>query len=74
MEQFNQIFGRETNDTTNPNQPIVWRLLVENNNWVYLFPTLPPTATANQRPPVLAINTGDDQVQLLILSRPRSYQ
>lgn len=71
VEQFNQIFGRETNDTTNPNQPIVWRLLVENNNWVYLFPTLPPKATTNQRPPILAINTGDGRVQLLILSRPR---
>jgi len=73
VEQFNQIFGRETNDTTNPNQPIVWRLLVENNNWVYLFPTLPPQATTNQRPPVLAINTGDGRVQLLILSRPRIH-
>lgn len=73
VEQFDQIFGRETNDTTNPNQPIVWRLLVENNNWVYLFPTLPPQATANQRPPVLAINTGDGRVQLLILSRPRIH-
>lgn len=74
VEQFNQIFGRETNDITNPNQPTVWRLLVENNNWVYLFPTLPPKATTNQRPPVLAINTGDGRVQLLILSRPRIRQ
>jgi hypothetical protein len=73
VEQFQQIFGRETNDTSNPNQPIVWRLLVENNNWVYLFPTLPLQATANQRPPVLAINTGDGRVQLLILSRPRIH-
>lgn len=74
VEQFNQIFGRETNDNTNPNQPIAWRLLVENNNWVYLFPTLPPQATTNQRPPVLAINTGDGRVQLLILSRPRIHR
>lgn len=73
VEQFQQIFGRETNDISNPNQPLVWRLLVENNNWVYLFPTLPPQATANQRPPVLAINTGDGRVQLLILSRPRIH-
>jgi hypothetical protein len=73
VEQFEQIVGRETNDTTNPNQPVVWRLLVENNSWVYLFPALPPKATANQRAPVLAINTGDGQVQLLILSRPRIH-
>ncbi len=71
VDQFKQIFGRETNDTTNPEQPIVWRLLIENNNWVYLFPAMPPGAKANQRPPVLAINTGEGQVQLLILNRSK---
>jgi hypothetical protein len=71
VDQFRQIFGRETNDTTNPLQPIVWRLLIENNSWVYLFPAMPPGAKTNQRPPVLAINTGDGRVQLLILSRPK---
>jgi hypothetical protein len=70
VEQFRQISGRETNDTTNPKQPIVWRLLIENNNWVYLFPAMPSGAKRDERPLVLAINTGDGQVQLLILSRP----
>ncbi|MDZ8185302.1 MAG: hypothetical protein RMX96_10665 [Nostoc sp. ChiSLP02] len=72
VEQFRRIYGRETNDlTTNPKQPIVWRLLIENNNWVYLFPAMPADAKRDQRPPVLAINTSDGQVQVLILSRPK---
>ncbi|MBH8575822.1 hypothetical protein I8752_23035 [Nostocaceae cyanobacterium CENA369] len=71
VEQFRQILGRETNDNTNPKQPIVWRLLIENNNWVYLFPAMLPGGKPNQRPPVLAVNTGDGRVQLLILSRPK---
>jgi hypothetical protein len=71
VEQFRKIFGSEINDTTNLKQPIVWRLLIENNNWVYLFPAMPPGAKTNQRPLVLAVNTGDGQVQLLILSRPK---
>lgn len=72
VQQFKKIFGRETNDTTNPQQPIIWRLLIENNNWVYLFPAMSADAKPNQRPPVLAVNTGDGGVQLLILTRPRS--
>ncbi|NET01755.1 MAG: hypothetical protein F6K61_14505 [Sphaerospermopsis sp. SIO1G1] len=70
VEQFKNIIGQETNDLTNPQQPIVWRLLIESSNWVYLFPSMPPNAKFNQRPPVLAINTSDGGVQLLILSRP----
>jgi hypothetical protein len=72
VEQFKKIFGRETNDTSNPKEAIIWRLLIENNNWVYLFPAMSPDAKPNQRPPVLAVNTGDGRVQLLILSRPKN--
>lgn len=72
VEQFKKIFGRETNDTSNPKEPIIWRLLIENNNWIYLFPAMSPDAKPNQRPPALAVNTGDGGVQLLILSRPKS--
>ncbi|MBD2775105.1 hypothetical protein [Iningainema tapete] len=71
VEQFKQILGRETNDTTDPKQPIIWRLLIENRNWVYLFPAMPSGAKANQRPPVLVINASDGGVRLLILSRPK---
>jgi hypothetical protein len=62
--------GQEINDSTDPKQPIVWRLLIESNDWVYVFPSMPSDAQFNQRPPVLAINTGDGGVQLLIISRP----
>jgi len=71
VKQFMQIYGRETNDTINPKQPIVWRLLIENDNWIYLFPAMPSKAKSNQRPPLLAVNKADGQVQLLILGLPK---
>lgn len=71
VKQFRQIFGREINDTTNPQQAVVWRLLIENDSWVYIFPAMPSGAKQNQRPPVLAINKSDGQIQVLILSRPK---
>ncbi|WP_013321205.1 hypothetical protein [Gloeothece verrucosa] len=71
QELFDKIRGRELNDTTNPNQPIVWRLLLQTDSWVYIFPALPPNSKSNQRPPVLAISTADGRIQFLILSRPK---
>ncbi|WP_228014499.1 hypothetical protein [Fortiea sp. LEGE XX443] len=71
VEQFRQIFGREVNDTTNLKEPLLWRLLIENDSWVYLFPGMPREAKLNQRPPVLAVNKSDGQIQLLILSHPK---
>ena len=67
LEQFNTT-SKAINDDTD--QSIVWRLLIESNDWVYVFPSMPSDAQFNQRPPVLAINTGDGGVQLLIISRP----
>jgi hypothetical protein len=70
MEQFKNIIGKETNDLTDPQKPIIWRLLIESNDWVYVFPSMPSDAQFNKRPPVLAINRGDGGVQLLIISPP----
>jgi len=67
LEQFNQTFKGINDDT---DQSTVWRLLIESNGWVYVFPSMPSEAKFDQRPPVLAINTGDGGVQLLIISRP----
>ncbi|MDJ0697036.1 hypothetical protein [Mastigocoleus sp. MO_188.B34] len=67
VKQFYQIWGKETN----LEQPIAWRLLLQTNNWAYLFPALPSPAKPNQRPPLLAINAEQGQVQMLILSRPK---
>ena len=70
VDQFKNILGQEINDSTDPKQPIIWRLLIESNGWVYVFPSMPSEAKFDQRPRVLAINTGDGGVQLLIISGP----
>ncbi|MEL6459448.1 MAG: hypothetical protein AAFQ91_14485 [Cyanobacteria bacterium J06621_15] len=67
VKQFYQIWGKGTN----LNQPIVWRLLLQSDDWLYLFPALPSPAKPNQRPPLIAVNAEEGQVQMLILSRPK---
>ena len=64
---FDSLRGRETNDVATPDNPIVWRLLLENNGWFYLFPALPPKADRDRRPPVLAIRANGSG-ELMILS------
>ena len=64
---FDYLRGRETNDVATPDNPRVWRLLLENNGWFYLFPALPPKADRDQRPPVLAIRANGSG-ELMILS------
>ena len=63
---FNYLRGSETNDTTS-SPPRVWRLLLENNNWIYCFPALSKDALTNEVPTVLAIRQ-DKEGQLMILS------
>lgn len=63
---FESLRGIETNDTTLLS-PRVWRLLLENNNWIYCFPALSSNAAKNEVPPVLAIRQ-DKEGQLMILS------
>lgn len=65
---FNDLRGREDNDTLDPEYPRVWRLLIERAGWIYLFPSLPPNADPNDRPPVLAIQESQLGEQLMILS------
>jgi hypothetical protein len=64
---FDYLRGRETNDVATPDNPRVWRLLLENNGWFYLFPALPPKAERDRRPPVLAIRANGSG-ELMILS------
>ena len=64
---FDYLRGRETNDVSSPDNPRVWRLLLENNGWFYLFPALPPKADRDQRPPILAIRANGSG-ELMILS------
>ena len=69
VEQFRTLYGKGTN-RSDSSQLVVWRLLIESGNWLYLFSTL-PDRKPDQRPLVLAVNTGDGRVQSLILSRPK---
>jgi hypothetical protein len=79
---FYYLRGKENNDSgTKP--PRVWRLLLENNKWTYVFPTLSAkpenskwtyvfsalfaTSKDDERPPLLAINQ-DKEGQLMILA------
>jgi hypothetical protein len=66
---FDDMLGRERNDV-DPESPThrVWRLLLEQSNWIYFFPALPPNAEPNLYPPVIGIqqSSGDQ----LILLRP----
>ncbi|MEH2268506.1 MAG: hypothetical protein V7K68_08765 [Nostoc sp.] len=56
---FDDLRGREDNDISNPKQPRVWRLLLERGGWIYLFRALPPNATLDELPSVLAIQESD---------------
>ena len=64
---FDDVRTTELNDFYNREQPRVWRLLIQQESWIYLIRTLPSNAEVNTRPPVLAIQKsfGD---QLMILS------
>ncbi|MCA1992959.1 MAG: hypothetical protein LDL41_13120 [Coleofasciculus sp. S288] len=65
---FDDLRGREDNDTSDRKKPRVWRLLLERGGWIYLFPTLPPNAKPSDRPPVLVLQKSDQGEQLMILS------
>ena len=69
VEQFRRLYGKGTN-RADRSELIVWRLLIESGNWLYLFPAL-PDRQPDLRPPVVAVNTGDGRVQSVILSRPK---
>lgn len=58
--------GKETNDSK-VNPPRVWRLLIQNNNWTYVFRALSPHSADNERPAILAIRE-DREGQLMILA------
>lgn len=63
---FLYLRGKENNDSgTNP--PRVWRLLLENNKWTYVFPALSAQSQDDERPAILAINQ-DKEGQLMIFA------
>ncbi len=64
---FDDVRTTELNDLYNREEPRVWRLLLEQNNWLYLIRTLPSNVDAKRRPPVLAIQKASGE-QMMILS------
>jgi len=56
------------NDTLDPKNPRVWRLLMKRDGWIYLFRTLAATAGSDERPLVLAVKEGDFGEPLMLLS------
>lgn len=64
---FDDMLGWEINDM-NPDSPNyrVWRLLLEQSNWIYFFIALPPNSEPDRHPPVIGIqkSSGD---QFIIL-------
>jgi hypothetical protein len=69
VDQFRRLYSKGTNQSDGA-EPIVWRLLIESGNWLYLFPALPKRQD-ELRPPLVAVHTGDGRVQSVILSLPK---
>lgn len=67
---FSDLSKRDYTDINNPQEPRVWRLLLERGNWIYLFPALTKEQQKdpNARPPVMAIQQSQSGDQLLIVS------
>ena len=67
---FTDLIKRDYTDINNPQEPRVWRLLLERGNWIYLFPALTKEQQKdpNARPPVMAIQQSQSGDQLLIVS------
>ncbi|WP_143467527.1 hypothetical protein [Leptolyngbya ohadii] len=68
VEMFDEV-RQEIINSPKLSPPRVWRLLLEANSWIYLFPTLaldPTTASEEIHPPVLAIRASyGDQLMIL---------
>lgn len=67
---FDDGLSKANTDINNPKEPIVWRLLLERGNWIYLFPALTKEQQKDPkaRPPVMAIQQSQSGDQLLIVS------
>lgn len=61
---YNRMLGQELTDTEDPDQPRVWRLLLNQDGALYVFPTL-PKKDRFLRPPVLVIPASNSQMTIL---------
>jgi hypothetical protein len=62
---FDDLRRKGLNLNTPQAFPRVWRLLQEGEGWLYLFPAFPPDIAQDQRPPILAIPKGNNQLMIL---------
>jgi len=67
---FADLNQQDFNHINNSKEPIVWRLLLDRGNWIYLFPALTNEQQKDlkARPFVVAIQQSQSGDQLLILS------
>ena len=64
LEQYNRLLGQELTDIEDPDQPRVWRLLLNQNGALYIFPAL-PKKDRFLRPPVLVIQASSSKLTIL---------
>ena len=64
---YERLLGRELTDTSSPDQPLVWRLLIDRDGYFYIFPAL-PNQDRNLSVPVLIVYESGNGDQLTILS------
>ncbi len=64
---YYKLLGKELTDTSSPDQPRVWRLLIDREGYFYIFPAL-PNKDRNLSVPVLIIYESGNGDQLTILS------
>lgn len=64
---YERLLGRELTDTSSPERPRVWRLLIDQDGYFYIFPAL-PTKNRNLSVPVLIVYESGDGNQLTILA------
>jgi hypothetical protein len=66
---FEQQFqGKEVNETGDIANPLVWRLLIADAGWLYIFRSLPANVDPQKSPVVIALREGRPGEQMLIFS------
>ena len=64
-QRYEDIVKRPTND---PNNQRVWRIVIDQGGYFYIFRTLPPNAPPKARPVILAVQGSLNGDQLWIFS------
>lgn len=68
LELYETLLYRDYNDKTQPDQQIIWRLLIDRDSQYYIFPSLPENAPSDTRPPLVIIQQSIAGEYVIILS------